>query len=141
MNQREPRRPFPAAWTWLVAGLLLAGCGRSDGPELHRLSGAVTFAGKPVPAGTILLEPDASRSNRGPAGYATIRDGRFDTRDGGKGTVGGPHRVRIAGEENLDAPVAPGSEAPTTRPLFPEYVTTVDLPREDATHDFSVPGG
>jgi hypothetical protein len=118
---------------------MLGGCGGGNaGPTLYQLSGTVTFAGKPVPAGTILFEPDVAKGNRGPAGFATIRDGKFDTREGGKGTVGGPHTARITG---MEAPLPEGVpvEEARVKSLFSEYAAPVDLPKEDATHDFEVP--
>jgi hypothetical protein len=112
-----------------------AGCGR--GERLYHLSGKVTFAGKPVPKGTIVFEPDTSRGNQGSAAFAQIIDGRYDTRSGeGKGTVGGPHLVRILGLDGI-----PRGELVNGSPLFPEYTTTADLPRADATLDFDVPRG
>lgn len=110
---------------WLCAGL--AGCGgSSDTTRRFDLSGAVTFEGKPVPAGTILFEPDPGKGNKGPAGFAKIADGKFDTAAGGKGTIGGPHVVRITGSDKAT--------------LFSDYVTSADFPQQKATKDFEVPG-
>src|SRR5262245_29789774 len=80
----------------VFASLAIFGCG-SDGPPRYRVHGMVTYEGKPVPAGTIIFEPDASQKNDGPQGLATIHAGLFDSAKGGKGTVGGPHRVTILG--------------------------------------------
>ncbi len=68
-------------WMWAAAGALwIAGCGAGNEPKTYHVSGTVTFAGKPVPVGTILFVPDAGKANRGPTGYAVIREGKFDTR-------------------------------------------------------------
>jgi hypothetical protein len=121
------------AWLWLVAVMAVVGCG--SGERTYDLSGAVVYQGRPVPAGSIVFEPDTSKGNKGAAGFAKIKDGRFDTRQaGGKGTVGGPHLVRILG---LDG-VARG-ELINGSPLFPEYNTAADLPQENGTKDFDVP--
>jgi hypothetical protein len=50
------------------------------------------------------------------------------------GTVGGPHLVRILGLDGI-----PRGELVNGSPLFPEYNTTADLPKEDTTLDFEVP--
>ncbi len=138
-----PRRssdshPFRSVQTWLpmlmlTAALLMAGCGGGDGPERYDLSGTVTFAGKPVPAGSIVFQPDTSKGNSGPQGVADIRDGKYDTSDG-KGLIGGPHIVRITG---FDAVAA--SEDDVVHALFAEYGIQADLPRKSGTMDFEVP--
>jgi hypothetical protein len=89
-----------------------------------------------VPAGEITFEPDATAGNQGPAGYAKIADGQYDTRKTGKGTVGGPHVVRITG---MSAGAKSGSDDAGAPPLFPEYQTKVDLEKGRGTKDFSVP--
>lgn len=111
----------------------LAGCGGPAGPPRYTLSGTVTHGGKAVPAGRIVFEPDGSKGNSGPAAYAEIEGGRFQT-PSGKGTIGGPHRVRIAGFDGSG-----GGESPEGRPLFAEFLTTAELPKENGTRDFDVP--
>src|SRR5204862_378695 len=69
-----------------VLGLAAVGCGESR----VEVSGEVTFDGKPVPAGRIYFNPDFTKGNDGPQGYADIKDGKFDTRNKGKGACGGP---------------------------------------------------
>jgi hypothetical protein len=117
----------------LTAVWLAPGCGGSSGPIRYPLEGAVTYDGQPVPGGTIEFEPDSSKGNRGPAGYATIENGRYATSPG-KGTVGGPHIVRITGTDGKAS-----GESPYGAPIFPLHKATADLPRESATHDFDVP--
>src|SRR5205807_6772258 len=85
----------PGLCAALVAACLAApGCGGSRGVEV---SGEVTFDGKPVPAGRIYFNPDVTKGNDGPQGYAEIHDGKFDTSKGGKGACGGPTVVVISG--------------------------------------------
>src|SRR5262245_10803606 len=94
--------------------VVLAGCG---GERTYELSGSVTFKGKPVPTGQIMLEPDASAGNKGPAAFAKIKDGHYDTRIlEGRGTVGGPHIVQIQGRDGV-----PRGELLNGMPLFSEY--------------------
>jgi hypothetical protein len=118
----------------LAFGVLFAvGCGDS-GPRRYDLSGTVTFDGKPIPAGSIVFQPDTTAGNSGPQGTAEIRDGKYDTAQGGKGVVGGPHVVRVRG---LDR--AATSEDDPVQELFPEYELKQDLPKESGTVDIQVP--
>jgi hypothetical protein len=126
-------RPRWAMHAAALATLLLAGCG--TGEELYQFSGAVTYKGKPVPTGQITFEPDVTKGNNGPSGYARIRDGRYDTSaEDGRGTKGGPHLVRILGQDGIVR-----GELLSGMPLFREYSTSKDLPRESGTVDFEVP--
>ncbi|MGB9689681.1 hypothetical protein [Thermogutta sp.] len=111
-----------------------SGCSKG-GPKTYHVSGTVTFDGKPVPAGSILFEPDQTKGNTGPAGFAKIKDGKFDTRNNGRGTIGGPHVVRIIALDGV-----PGEELPEGAPLAPEYVTHADLPKENNHQEnFNIP--
>jgi hypothetical protein len=114
-----------------ACALLSAGCGSSDhaaAPSRYRVSGKVTFNGQPVPAGTIYFE-----TSQGPAGFAVISKGKFDTKKG-KGVIGGPHKVLIEGFDGQGAnPGEPGT------PLFRPYRIQADLPQTDATQDYDVP--
>ncbi len=114
--------------------LATTGCSRRPrGPARHALSGQVSFAGRPVPAGRISFEPDTAAGNAGPGGYGEIKGGRYATYRG-MGTVGGPHVVIITGFDGI-----PAGELVDGRPLFPEFRTTADLPARQATVDFEVP--
>ena len=111
---------------------LLAGCGEK-GPARQDVSGKVTFNGQPVPAGQIVFEPDSAAGNKGPAGFAEISDGQYDTARAGQGTVGGPHVARITGLEGKPVGNA------TVNPLFNTYEARVDLGDGASTQDFDVP--
>lgn len=135
------RYPADRRRTPLALGLLLlaavAGCGQR-GPERFRVSGTVTYAGQPVPLGRVVFEPDTSRGNDGPQGFAPIENGRFDTSAPHcRGTVGGPMRVRIDGLEVTDGQDA----AASGKLLFPSYEEAIDLPRAAVVRDFVVPSG
>jgi len=113
----------------------LAGCG-SDGPQRFRVTGEVTWQGKPVPAGMITFTPDGRKGNSGPQGAAPIRDGRFDTDDPqGRGTVGGAQIIAILGYDGSE----PTETDPLGKRLFPEYQLERELPKEDTTLDVTVP--
>jgi hypothetical protein len=117
----------------LLSVAVFLGCSSSDVTRFD-VSGTVTFDGQPVPAGTISFQPAAG--NEGPGGSAEIKDGKFDTAQGGKAPTGGPHRVVISG---YDGNADPDNELPLGKTLFEQYETQVDLPKEDTTEDFEVP--
>jgi len=107
------------------------GCGGKG----TRVSGTVTFGGKPVPLGKIYFNPDQSKNNSGEPGYADIKDGRFDTgAKGGQPAPAGAVVVRIQGFEEI-----PPVGDVTTKPLFFPYETAVDLPKGGSTQTFDVP--
>jgi hypothetical protein len=117
----------------LIALVVTFGC--TPGERIYQLSGKVTYAGKPVPTGNIIFEPDNNAGNKGGSGFAKIKDGHYDTSIlEGHGVSGGPHIVRIQG---LDGIVR--GELLNGIPLFQEYVTTADLPKGSGTKDFDVP--
>lgn len=126
---------------WLAAvalaavALLSAGCGNS-GPSRYRVSGTVTHDGRPVRAGRIVFEPDATRGNSGPQGFAAIADGRYDTSAPHcKGAVGGPTIVTIDSTDFGSGGDVSGSGVAA----FPTHRETIDLPQAEATRDFVVP--
>ena len=113
------------------------GCNRGDGISRYRVSGSVTFQGRPVPAGMVYFNPDVKAGNDGPPGFAAIVDGRYDTgAKGGRHAIAGPHQVVIEGHE----PGASGGQEETSgRPLFGGYSVPLDLPAAASQHDFVVP--
>ena len=118
---------------------LLAGCGQNDAPEVYTLKGAITFDGKPIPAGTMTFFPEAG--NTGPAGNAKIVNGQYTTQESGRGVVGGPHRIVVNG---FDGKADPSAELPYGQPLFIDYEIKYDLPKltggkTEETIDFKVP--
>lgn len=119
---------------WLV--LLSVGCGGDgDGVTRYNISGNVTFDGAPVPHGFIQFLPDSAGGNSGPAGSATITDGKFDTATSGQGTIGGSHTVIISG---FDGNARPEDELPFGMPLFSEFKTEGDFPKSAHEVDFQV---
>lgn len=119
-----------------LGGLVLAaaiGCGGSIGPALVPLSGAVTFKGKPVPAGYISFTPGAGA---GSVRVVQIKDGRYDTAEmvGTKGVHPGPNAVRIAG---FDGKVVKywGQGKQIFNPVDDQFT----VPTTASTKDFVVP--
>jgi hypothetical protein len=116
-----------------AALIVLAGCGDRAPPRYH-VKGTVTYDGKPLPAGVIYFDPYPMKKNDGPQGFAHVKDGRFDTRDGGRPCAGGPMIVRIEGFDGK-----PAAELPVGNVLFRNHEEKVELPREDCERDFTVP--
>ena len=117
----------------IVGFAVFSGCGGPGGPPRYPVSGSVTYAGSPLALGRISFEPDTSQANQGPGGYGDIVNGRYETYRT-MGAVGGPHRVVIEGYAG-DTP----EQRLRRRPLFPPFITTVDLPTGKVEIDFAVP--
>jgi hypothetical protein len=128
---------FASVNVWGVALTLccIVGCGSKSGPIRYNYRGTVNYKGQAVKAGRILFEPDATRGNRGPQGYAVIQNGVYDTsKNGGKGAVGGPQIVRINGFDGKGAT----DDSPFGIPLFKPNEQRVELPKADSMMDFTV---
>lgn len=101
--------------------LFLMGCGKREG----QLTGTVTYKGKPVQSGEMLLMPDQDRGNFGPAVQVEIKDGVFKT-PSSRGHWGGPYLATIS--------IFKGSNA-----MVMNYEMPIDLPQGDASFDIVVP--
>ncbi|HVV99277.1 MAG TPA: hypothetical protein VHB77_02985 [Planctomycetaceae bacterium] len=129
-------RRFSTAACAVLTVALLVGCGGDSGPTRYHYSGTVEFDGEPVPVGTIIFQPDASKGNDGPQGVATIVDGAFDTRGpGGKGAIPGPTIIRITGfKEEAD----PSSDEPKPA-LFDNFEIRQELSDSESDLTLEVP--
>ncbi len=119
-----------------LAGLCAVGCGSGE-IKRYNISGTVNYNGKPVPAGTISFEPVGREIS---PGFATIRDGKYDTAENGVGQVGGEHVVKITGDAR--PPVDPNSfqaDSYVAKELFPKFQKNAVLPKRRSTQDFEVP--
>lgn len=101
--------------------LSLTGCGRREG----HLTGTVTYRGKPVQTGEMLLMPDQNRGNFGPAVMVEIKNGSFRT-PSSRGHWGGPYLATISIFKGTNATVM-------------NYEMPIDLPQGDASTDIVVP--
>ncbi len=123
---------------YLMLGvLLICGCTQQpqEGPPRYQVSGEVLLNGKPVPAGTVQFEPDATLGNKGPMAIAEIHDGRYET-EYGKGIVGGPQKIIV---EAFDGQGEPGTSLSNGRPLpGGPFRMKADIPKENGTFDISV---
>ncbi len=116
---------------------LLSGCNRTAGPVRYDLSGKVSCAGKPVPAGYILFVPDGSRGNDGPGATADIKDGVYKTRPH-EGVIGGPHVAKVSGFDGKPVQQGPMINPMGTK-LFLNAPVSIDLPKEASSCDIDVP--
>ncbi len=107
-----------------VAMVGVWGCGGPTGPPRYEVSGTVTYAGEPVPAGEVVFEPDPSKGNSGPQCRATINNGEYCT-PSSSGSVPGAVIVRVLGYDGKANP-----ESQMGMQLFPVYETTMELPAE-----------
>lgn len=121
-----------AAGACLLGGMLALGCGGGEGTR-YRVSGTVKFAGQPVKKGRVYFDPDGKENKDAQQGYADIKEGKYDTADGGKGSSGGKYTVRIEGFGDPTEAYQGGV------PLFETYSEKRDLPKADTTEDFNVP--
>jgi hypothetical protein len=125
-----PRFRRAAALFLFPAVLVCVGCSGEN-----RISGKVTFKGKPIPSGRIMFAPKDGKG--GQAGFANIVNGEYDTAaPGGKGVGKGAVVVSIEGGE-VGTPAAKSGEA-AGKPYFPRYETTMDV-TGTMTKDFDVP--
>lgn len=108
----------------------LVGCGGSGGVERFGVAGTVTFEGKPVPFGSVKIEPDRKKGGSGPAGFAQIRDGKFDTAESGRGSVKGPMLVTVQGV---------ATDAVYAQPIFKPYQTAVEVGDDNEPLEIVVP--
>jgi hypothetical protein len=135
----EMRRNYLLFCSTLLLSLSSLGCG---GDGTCRISGKITFKGAPVPAGKIYFTPDGSKGTTGSAGFATIKNGIYDTSaEGGAGVVKGTLKVMI---EGID-PSAPAEKVKgevsgeaTVKTLFAGYEGSLEV-AGDMTKDFDVP--
>jgi len=116
----------------VLVATALAGC--DGGLKRYSVSGAVTFGGRPVPAGEIAFEPDSSKGNNGPGSVVRIKDGRYQT-EPGLGVVGGAYVIRI-----IPMSGTPFGDSLDGKPQLPRpHVQSVEFPASDSTKDFDIP--
>ncbi len=92
------------SWSFLAiwATAVISGCtGGTDNKPTARVTGKVTYAGQPVPGGSLLFSPirDAKSNKPGKSGQATIKsDGTYTvtTYTDGDGAVIGSHQLSFS---------------------------------------------
>ncbi|WP_417385541.1 hypothetical protein [Gimesia sp.] len=122
--------------------LTVAGCsGQVEGPQRYTLSGTVTYAGKPVPEGEIIITPDSSTNNSGLGSYATIKDGHFETAPG-KGVAAGDYHLSVTGFDGVPYKSEDGGETFLQgKTLFADFKLKQQFQSQDETLNIEVPAG
>ena len=114
----------PLDWlSTLLAALLLCGCGQP--PAGSRVSGQVTFQGKPLDQGMIVFSPvDGQATLSG----CPIKDGRYNVPPE-NGLAPGKYDVRITSSEGI-APADPLEMGIFTERIPPQYNSQTTLTAE-----------
>lgn len=128
---------------WLLLGIvstIAVGCNSATQSATdYHVQGNVEFDGRPLPAGKIYFTPDSSQGNQGPQGAATIKEGKYDTRDSRFGIVGGPYLVRIEGYDGVQPANDEDNLFPDGQVVFRDYEIRIDFPKKDHVEDIVVP--
>lgn len=130
---RREARPNSRGWGCCFVLAAVVGCGSgADGPELHSVSGVVTWNDAPLVDADVLFEPADPQSGVLPSQAFTDEQGRFvmSTHVGGgeyrPGLPPGEYRVAVTKLER------PAGEATLLRPpanvLPPRYATGASSP-------------
>jgi len=107
---------FSAAALATILGCGVPGCGRGDYPEMARVSGVVTYKGKPVRNMMVNFMPDAGRPSWG----KTDAEGRYEMiyDEDYKGAKMGPHKVYFTPPATtVDGGASKASRAATAKAL------------------------
>ena len=117
--------------------LLFNSIGCSDnGPTRIAVWGDVTWKGQTVPSGVVYFGPDTSKGNKGPQGFALIKEGRYDTRYPlSKGCSTGPQIAVVHGCDGQGI----GRGSPYGQNLFAPYEMPIDIPAEGGQVDIKIP--
>jgi hypothetical protein len=121
----------------LGAVFVLAGCGESR--KRHPVSGTVTYQGKPVQMGSIRFEADQSVGDFAAVCYASITDGKYETKRE-ESPTNGMYRVQVMGIDvaRINKNVPPG--VPWDMPaLFQPHSMTVEIPPPDGKLNIEIP--
>jgi hypothetical protein len=112
MNTSHPIRRVALALGVAALVPLASACSSSNGLDLARVRGKVTYQGQPIKNGTVFFMPDEAKGTVGPPAVGSITaDGSFvmSTESAGDGVIVGDHKVGITGVE--EGPAA-AEEAP-----------------------------
>lgn len=122
------RLPFPMVIFLAVTAFTLGGCGAaSDVPELGKVSGTVTFDGKPLADANVEFRP--VQGGR-PSGAMTDREGHYSLiyTQGSPGALIGKHSVLISTARY--APQPDGSTVPIPEKIPAKYHEKTTLSEE-----------
>lgn len=130
--RRNLKRPRWAEAAALLTAIVLAGCGRTDGPQVEPVSGTVYYGGEPLAEAIVVFSPVSGERK---ASATTDDEGRFElsTFGNGDGAIVGEHVVTIVkrGPRKLPPVGTPGRGMPggpsaPGDPLIPEKYFSPD---------------
>lgn len=125
------------SWRYLlVVGLILLVVGCSSSKPLQ---GKVTYAGQPLPLGSITFDPDRTKGNDGVRRTGNIKDGVYHTSHVDGPPLQGPVIVRIYGYDGKPLPGKEGQLSPNGTPLCFPFETRIDMKPGESTYDFDIP--
>lgn len=117
----------------LLVIMLGTGCSEPGVDGVH-VWGNATWRGQPIPNGTIVFTPDIAKGNSGHQSWATITDGRFDTRSQGKIVAKGASTAMIRGSQKSTNPAYPsGTE------LVLRHTLAVEIPTQSGELNIDIP--
>jgi len=115
----------------IVATLIPSGCGRS-GPEMARVTGSVTYHGKPVPLGMVTFQSDDPNGRNATGAIAPDGSYTLQTEEPGDGALLGEYRVAIDARDDVVLDYIPATPIPPKR-LVPEKYENPDTSELKAT--------
>ncbi len=129
----------------VLASALLVGCSNGPAEDLMKVSGTVTYQGKPVPNVSVTFTPEAGNGSGRPGSAITDASGAFSqarTYTGGDGLIPGSHKVTLAtvstGGDSTDiGEEAYAEESADSLPFPTKYLNTAE---SDVTVDISSAG-
>ena len=124
-----------AAFPLLLSSVTFAGCGK-DGPSRLDVWGTITWKGQPIRSGVIFFEPNTTKGNKGPQGFALIKEGNFDSRyERSKGCISGPHIATIQAGDGQNIT----SGRPYGNSLFASHNLAIDIPPDGGEINLQIP--
>jgi hypothetical protein len=122
---------------WVSCAILVVtlAIGCKPGPKVSKISGNVTFKGKPVPAGYITFTPDVATGTLGQVVGFQIRDGKYDSQSNvPPGLAPGTYKIRIGGFDGVKIPLwGQGKQ------IFNPVEDNCVVPEGSSTKDFEIP--
>ncbi len=119
-----------------IGALVLAGCGRTDGPPTFRVSGAITFDGAPLAEGDIVFR-DSTGQGTSSAGRITNGQYAFESTVGKKDVI-----IKAVGEVPGKVDRSnPGETTPIVEQYLPsryndQTTLSVDVTDSKSTNEF-----
>jgi hypothetical protein len=120
---------------FLFSLCIALGCNKSTVKRCD-VAGTVTWNGQAIKSGYITFNPDGKKGNRGPQGFAIIKNGKFDTRfTGGRGVSPGAQVMEVSGYDGGNATDSLG------KLLFTDYKKYEMFDKENLEFNFDIPKG